>query len=145
MSLHLKKHQVGSLVPYSRSDHRENSWKYSNSQRKPFVSMASFGYYCYRISGFRPVTEDDIMYSPIDRLRPQRCSYSFETGFVVISTCSNPANFTIFSNSSTEEAPDTQHECMASSSCISFVSSFMITISQIDILPPGFNARNISL
>ena len=34
---------------------------------------------------------------------------------------------------------------MASSSFISCVSSFMITISQIEIRPPGFKARNISL
>ena len=33
---------------------------------------------------------------------------------------------------------------MASSFCISEVSSFMITISQIEMRPPGFSARRIS-
>ena len=95
----------------------------------------------YSEKGFLAVSAEDIIYSPMERLLPQRSSYSFDTGLVTISMSSKPASLTIFSSSSTEEAPDTQQECMASSSCISFVSSFIITMSQMDILPPGFKAR----
>lgn len=84
---------------------------------------------------------EDMIYSPIARDRPHRSSYSLETGFAITSTSSNPAILIIFSNSSTEDAPDTQQECMASSLFISSVSSFMITISHREILPPGFSTR----
>ena len=110
--------------------------------------MYNFIIYIYLLitsHGLLAVIADDIIYSPTDNPRPQRSSYSLDTGFVCISIFSNPALRIISSSSSTEEAPDTQQECMASSSFISCVSSFMITISQIEIRPPGFKARNISL
>lgn len=51
----------------------------------------------------------------------------------------------IRSSSSTEEAPDTQQECIVSSVFISSVNSFIMTMSQMEMRPPGFNARKISL
>ena len=121
---------------------------WATHNRSNYIIKYTAWYYYHRILllktnhlGFLAVKDDDIMYSPMDRLRPHLSSYSFETCLVVISISSKPAIFTIFFSSSTEDAPDTQHECIASSSCISGVSSFMITISQIEIRPPGFNAR----
>ena len=95
-------------------------------------------------NGFFALIAEDIIYSPIESERPHFSSYSRETGFVIILISIKPAAFIIFSKSSTEEAPDTQQECIASSFCISGVSSFMITMSQMEMRPPGFSARRIS-
>ncbi len=85
------------------------------------------------------------MYSPMDRPLDHFSSYSLETGFSLTDTSTKPAMRMIFSSSSTEEAPDTQQECISGSSCISFGSSFIITMSQMEILPPGLRTRKISL
>ena len=94
--------------------------------------------------GFFAVMVEDMMYCPTDRLRPHFSSYSLETGFSFTDTSMNPARRMIFSNSSTEEAPLTQQECIAGLSCISSGNSFMMTISQMEIRPPGFRTRKIS-
>lgn len=84
------------------------------------------------------------MYSPTARLRPHFSSYSLDTGLGWTCISSNPAKRMMRSSSSTEEAPLTQQEYRAASSFIWAVSSFMMTMSQMDTLPPGFSARKIS-
>lgn len=85
-----------------------------------------------------------MMYSPTARLRPHFSSYSLDTGLGRTSTCPKPAMRMMRSSSSTEEAPLTQQEYRAASSFIWAVSSFMMTISQMEMRPPGFSARKIS-
>lgn len=84
------------------------------------------------------------MWFPTERLLPHFSSYSLETGFSRTETSSNPAFSISRASSSTEEAPLTQQEWRLGSSCISFGSSFMMTMSQMEILPPGFKTRRIS-
>lgn len=55
------------------------------------------------------------MYSPTLRPLPHFSSYSLETGFSFTETSSKPAALIIRARSSTEDAPDTQHECMLGS------------------------------
>ena len=91
--------------------------------------------------GFLPVMVADMMNSPTERLLPHFSSYSRETGFSFTDTSSNPQARMSFSNSSTEEAPLTQHECMLGSFCSSSGICFMITMSQMESRPPGFRTR----
>lgn len=91
--------------------------------------------------GFLPVMVEDMMNSPTERFLPHFSSYSRETGFSFTDTSSNPTDLISFSNSSTEEAPLTQHECMLGSFFSSSGICFMITISQMEIRPPGFKTR----
>ena len=84
------------------------------------------------------------MYSPTVRPPPHFSSYSFETGFSFTETSSKPALRIRRASSSTEEAPDTQHECMPGSFCSSSGRAFIMTMSQMEIRPPGFKTRKIS-
>ena len=84
------------------------------------------------------------MYSPTERPLPHFSSYSLETGFSFTETSVKPAVLMMRSSSSTEEAPDTQQECMLGSFCSSSGICFMMTISQMEIRPPGFKTRKIS-
>ena len=95
----------------------------------------------YFSRGFRPVMVEDMMNSPTDRLLPHFSSYSRETGFSFTDTSTKPAVRIRFSNSSTEEAPLTQQECILGSCFSSSGICFMITISQMEIRPPGFSTR----
>ena len=81
------------------------------------------------------------MNSPTDRPLPHFSSYSRDTGFSFTDTSSNPAARIRRSNSSTEEAPLTQQECMLGSLRSSSGICFMITMSQMEIRPPGFSTR----
>ena len=91
--------------------------------------------------GFLAVIVEDMMNSPTERLLPHFSSYSRETGFSFTDTSSNPAARIILSRSSTEDAPLTQQECILGSFFISSGICFMITMSQMEIRPPGFNTR----
>jgi len=84
------------------------------------------------------------MYSPTDRLLPHFSAYSRDTGFSFTDTASKPAARIRRSNSSTEEAPLTQQECILGSFRSSSGSCFIITMSQMEIRPPGFSTRKIS-
>ena len=95
----------------------------------------------YFSGGFCPVMVEDMMNSPTDRLLPHFSSYSRETGFSFTDTSTKPAERIRFSNSSTEEAPLTQQECILGSFFSSSGICFMITISQMEIRPPGFSTR----
>ena len=91
--------------------------------------------------GFLPVMVEDMINSPTDKLRPHFSSYSRDTGFACTETSTNPTDRMSFSNSSTEEAPLTQHECILGSFFSSSGICFMITMSQMDSRPPGFKTR----
>ena len=65
--------------------------------------------------GFLAVIVEDMMNSPTERERPHFSSYSRETGFSFTDTSTKPTERISFSNSSTEEAPLTQQECMLGS------------------------------
>ena len=91
--------------------------------------------------GFLPVMVEDMMYSPTERPLPHFSSYSRETGFSFTETSTNPQERINFSNSSTEEAPLTQQECMAGSFFSSSGICFMMTMSQMESRPPGFSTR----
>ena len=91
--------------------------------------------------GFLAVMVEDIMNSPTERERPHFSSYSRETGFSFTDTSWNPQEAMSFSNSSTEEAPLTQQECILGSFFSSSGICFMITISQMESRPPGFKTR----
>lgn len=82
-----------------------------------------------------------MIYSPTLRPRPHFSSYSLDTGFSFTETSENPAAVIIRARSSTEDAPDTQQECILGSFCSSSGICFMMTISQIEIRPPGFSTR----
>ena len=84
------------------------------------------------------------MYSPTERPLPHFSSYSLETGFSFTETSENPAALIIRARSSTEDAPDTQQECILGSFFISSGICFITTISQMEIRPPGFKTRKIS-
>ena len=84
------------------------------------------------------------MYSPTERPLPHFSSYSLETGFSFTEMSANPAAFMSRSSSSTEEAPLTQQECIVGSFFISSGICFMMTMSQMEIRPPGFSTRKIS-
>ena len=84
------------------------------------------------------------MNSPTLRPLPHFSSYSLETGFSFTETSVKPAVLMMLSSSSTEEAPDTQQECMLGSFCSSSGICFMMTMSQMEIRPPGFKTRKIS-
>ena len=94
-----------------------------------------------RYKGFLPVMVEDMINSPTDRLLPHFSSYSRETGFSFTDTSTKPAALMSFSRSSTEDAPLTQQECMLGSFCSSSGICFMITMSQMEIRPPGFKTR----
>ena len=100
--------------------------------------------FCVCQPGFRAVMVEDMMNSPTDRLLPHFSSYSRETGFSFTETSVKPADRISRSNSSTEEAPLTQQECILGSFCSASGICFMITMSQMEIRPPGFRTRNIS-
>ena len=91
--------------------------------------------------GFLPVMVEDMINSPTDKVLPHFSSYSRETGFACTETSTNPTDRMSFSNSSTEEAPLTQHECILGSFFSSSGICFMITMSQMDSRPPGFKTR----
>ena len=95
-------------------------------------------------SGFLAVTVEDMMNSPTLRPLPHFSSYSLETGFSFTETSVKPAILIMRSSSSTEEAPLTQHECILGSFCNSSGICFMMTMSQMEIRPPGFSTRKIS-
>ena len=95
----------------------------------------------FRHSGFLPVMTEDMINSPTDRVLPHFSSYSRETGFAFTDTSTNPTDLISASSSSTEEAPLTQQECMAGSFFSSSGICFMMTMSQMDSLPPGFRTR----
>ena len=84
---------------------------------------------------------DDMINSPTERLRPHFSSYSRETGFSLTDTSSNPTDLISSSSSATEEAPLTQQECMAGSFFRSSGICFMMTMSEMEIRPPGFSTR----
>ena len=67
-------------------------------------------------SGFRAVMTEDMIYFPTERFLPHFSSYSRETGFSFTLTSAKPAMVRMRSNSSTEEAPLTQQECISGSS-----------------------------
>ena len=94
--------------------------------------------------GLRAVMLEDMIYSPTERPLPHFCSYSRETGFSFTVTSSNPALRMSFCNSSTEEAPLTQQECILGSSCSSLGICLRMMMSQMEIRPPGFKTRKIS-
>ena len=94
-----------------------------------------------RYKGFLPVMVEDMINSPTDKVLPHFSSYSRETGFACTETSTNPTERMSFSNSSTEEAPLTQHECILGSFFSSSGICFMITMSQMDSRPPGFKTR----
>ena len=94
--------------------------------------------------GFLPVMVEDMINSPTERLLPHFSSYSRETGFSFTDTSTNPAALISRSRSSTEDAPDTQQECILGSFCSSSGICFIMTISQMEIRPPGFKTRKIS-
>ena len=94
-----------------------------------------------RYKGFLPVMVEDMINSPTDRVLPHFSSYSRETGFAFTDTSTNPTDLISASSSSTEDAPLTQHECMLGSFFSSSGICFMITMSQMDSLPPGFRTR----
>ena len=87
---------------------------------------------------------EDIINSPTDSSLPHFSSYSRETGFSFTDTSTKPADLMSRSKSSTEDAPLTQQECILGSFCSSSGSCFMITMSQMEIRPPGFRTRKIS-
>ena len=91
--------------------------------------------------GFLAVMVEDIMNSPTERERPHFFSYSRETGFSFTDTSWNPQEAMSFTNSSTEEAPLTQQECILGSFFSSPGICFMITMSQMESRPPGFRTR----
>ena len=95
-------------------------------------------------AGFLAVMVEDMMNSPTLRPLPHFSSYSLDTGFSLTETSTKPAILMMFSSSSTEEAPLTQQECMLGSFCSSSGICFIMTISQIEIRPPGFRTRKIS-
>ncbi len=97
-----------------------------------------------RYKGFLPVMVEDMMYSPTARFRPHFSSYSRDTGFSFTDTSTKPTDLIRFSNSSTEEAPLTQQECILGSFFSSSGICFIMTISQMEIRPPGFKTRKIS-
>ena len=66
--------------------------------------------------GFFAVITEDMIYCPTDRFLPHFSSYSRETGFSFTLTSAKPAMARMRSNSSTEEAPLTQQECISGSS-----------------------------
>ena len=66
--------------------------------------------------GFLAVMTEDMIYCPTDRFLPHFSSYSRETGFSFTLTSAKPAMVRMRSNSSTEEAPLTQQECISGSS-----------------------------
>ena len=82
-----------------------------------------------------------MMNSPTERVLPHFSSYSRETGFSFTETSTKPQETMSFSNSSTEEAPLTQQECMAGSFFSSSGICFMMTMSEMEIRPPGFSTR----
>lgn len=82
-----------------------------------------------------------MIYSPTLRPRPHFSSYSLDTGFSFTETSEKPAAVIIRARSSTEDAPDTQQECILGSFCSSSGICFMMTISQMEIRPPGFSTR----
>ena len=82
-----------------------------------------------------------MIYSPTLRPRPHFSSYSLDTGFSFTETSEKPAAVIIRARSSTEDAPDTHQECILGSFCSSSGICFMMTISQIEIRPPGFSTR----
>ena len=82
-----------------------------------------------------------MIYSPTLRPRPHFSSYSLDTGFSFTETSEKPAAVIIRARSSTEDAPDTQQECILGSFCSSSGICFMLTISQMEIRPPGFSTR----
>ena len=84
------------------------------------------------------------MNSPTDKPLPHFSSYSRETGFSFTETSVKPAAVIIRARPSTEDAPDTQQECILGSFFISSGISFMMTISQMESRPPGFKTRKIS-
>ena len=94
-----------------------------------------------RYRGFLPVMVEDIMNSPTERVLPHFSSYSRETGFSFTETSTKPQEAMSFSNSSTEEAPLTQQECMEGSFFSSSGICFMMTMSEMEIRPPGFSTR----
>jgi len=94
--------------------------------------------------GFRPVMVEDMMYSPTLRPLPHFSAYSRETGFSFTLTASKPAALIMRARSSTEDAPDTQQECILGSFFISSGICFMMTMSQMESRPPGFKTRKIS-
>ena len=94
--------------------------------------------------GFLPVMVEDMINSPTVRVPPHFSSYSRETGFSFTETASNPAARIIRSRSSTEDAPLTQQECILGSFFSSSGICFMITMSQMEIRPPGVRTRKIS-
>ena len=81
------------------------------------------------------------MNSPTESVLPHFSSYSRETGFSFTETSTKPQETMSFSNSSTEEAPLTQQECMDGSFFSSSGICFMMTISEMEIRPPGFSTR----
>ena len=91
--------------------------------------------------GFLPVMVEDMIYSPTESSRPHFSSYSRETGFSFTDTSTKPAALMSRSKSSTEDAPLTQQECILGSFFSSSGICFMITISQMEIRPPGFKTR----
>ena len=84
---------------------------------------------------------EDMIYSPTARFLPHFSSYSRDTGFSFTDTASKPAARISRSNSSTEEAPLTQQECILGSFFSSSGICFMMTISQMESRPPGFSTR----
>lgn len=66
-------------------------------------------------AGFLAVMVEDMMNSPTLRPLPHFSSYSLDTGFSFTETSVNPAILIMRSSSSTEEAPDTQQECIPGS------------------------------
>jgi len=91
--------------------------------------------------GFRAVMVEDMIYSPTLRPLPHFSSYSRDTGFSLTDTSSKPAALIIRARSSTEDAPDTQQECILGSFFISSGICFRMTMSQMEIRPPGFRTR----
>ena len=91
--------------------------------------------------GFLAVMVEDMINSPTDSPLPHFSSYSRETGFSFTDTSWNPAAWISLVRSSTEDAPLTQQECILGSFFSSSGICFMITISQMEIRPPGFSTR----
>ena len=87
---------------------------------------------------------EDIINSPTERPLPHFSSYSLETGFSFTETSVKPAILMMRSSSSTEDAPLTQQECILGSFFISSGICFRMTMSQMEIRPPGFRTRKIS-
>ena len=130
---------LGFFWPFScRNKKRANNPQYGKLkfETTPVLLAPGCAY-----SGFLAVIVEDMMNSPTERERPHFSSYSRETGFSFTETSSNPQERISFSNSSTEEAPLTQQECMLGSFFSSSGICFMMTMSQMEIRPPGFNTR----